>query len=55
MLPLFDKYAPYVFAAYAVAAVILVALVAWPVLRIRKARRELDAAEREQTGEGGAS
>lgn len=44
-MPHFDKYAPYVFWSYGIAAVVLFSLVAWTVLRIINARKKLDAVE----------
>ena len=41
----FDKYAPYVFSAYGIAALVLGGLVLWSVLRLARARRKLDAIE----------
>jgi heme exporter protein CcmD len=46
-MPEFDRYAPFVLAAYAVAIGVLVGLVAWSVIRFELARRRLRDAERE--------
>jgi heme exporter protein CcmD len=45
-MPVYDKYAPYVFAAYGVAALVLGALIIWSVWRLIAARRRLDALEK---------
>jgi len=42
---MFDKYAPYVFSAYGIAALVLGGLVVWSVLRLVHARRKLDVIE----------
>jgi heme exporter protein CcmD len=44
-MPGFDKYAPYVFWSYGIAAFILSAIVVWTVSRVRSARKALDEAE----------
>jgi heme exporter protein CcmD len=46
-MPEFDKYAPFVWWAYAIAGGILVALVIGSVARLARARRRLEEAERE--------
>ena len=45
-MPIYDKYAPYVFASYAVAALVLGGLVLWSMWRVASARKRLEAAER---------
>lgn len=42
---MFDKYAPYVFSAYGIAALVLGGLIVWSVMRLARARRRLDAIE----------
>jgi heme exporter protein CcmD len=42
---MFDKYAPYVFSAYGIAALVLGGLIVWSVMRLARARRKLDAIE----------
>jgi heme exporter protein CcmD len=44
-MPHLDKYAPYVFWSYGIAAVVLVGLVGWTLWRIANARKKLDAVE----------
>ncbi len=41
----YGRYTPYVLWAYGIATAVLVALVAWSVLRVIKARKKLDAIE----------
>lgn len=48
-MPHFDKYAPYIWWAYGVAAVILGGLVLWTILRITGAKKKLDAIEKDDT------
>ena len=43
-----DQYAPYVIAAYAATAVILGGILLQSILSARKAKRELDALDRER-------
>ncbi len=50
-MPVYDKYAPYVFAAYGVAALVLGALVLWSMWRVVSARKKLAAAERAEAGD----
>ena len=50
-MPVYDKYAPYVFSAYGVAALVLGGLVLWSMWRVIAARAKLDAAERAETEE----
>jgi heme exporter protein CcmD len=45
MLPELVKYAPYIYAAYGIAIAVLVGMVIWSVLRIRQAKKKLDALE----------
>jgi heme exporter protein CcmD len=45
MLPELVKYAPYIYSAYGIAIAVLVAMVIWSVLRIRQAKKKLDALE----------
>ncbi len=44
-MPTLDKYAPYVFSAYGIAALVLGGLIVWSVIRLARARRKLDAIE----------
>jgi heme exporter protein CcmD len=44
-MPHFDKYGPYVYAGYGVALGMIVALIAWSILRAVAAKKKLDAAE----------
>lgn len=46
MLPAFDKTAPFIWAAYGVAALTLSGLAAAVLARLRRAKRALEAAER---------
>ena len=50
-MPVYDKYAPYVFAAYGVAALVLGALVLWSMWRVMSARNKLEAAERAEASD----
>ncbi len=54
-MPEFDKYAPYVWTCYAIAAAILVGLGVWTIWRAREARRRLEAVEGEAGARGDAS
>ena len=45
MLPELVKYAPYIYSAYGIAIAVLVGMVIWTVLRIRQAKKKLDALE----------
>ncbi len=47
LVPAFDKTAPYVWAAYGLSALVLVAVAVWILIRARKARRRLDRLERD--------
>lgn len=51
-MPVYDKYAPYVFAAYGVAALVLGGLIVWSVWRLISASRRLDALEKAESGDG---
>jgi heme exporter protein CcmD len=46
-MPEFDKYAPYVWWAYGLAAAVLGGLIVWSLLRASRAKRELEAAEKD--------
>jgi heme exporter protein CcmD len=46
----YGRYTPYVLSAYGIATVVLVALVAWSVLRLIKAKKKLDAIEGQKDG-----
>lgn len=50
-MPVYDKYAPYVFAAYGVAALVLGGLLIWSVWRLIAARRRLDALEKVESAD----
>lgn len=41
----YGRYTPYVLSAYGIATVVLVALVAWSVLRVINAKKKLDVIE----------
>jgi heme exporter protein CcmD len=41
----YGRYTPYVLSAYGIAMAILVALVAWSILRLVNAKKKLDAIE----------
>lgn len=41
----YGRYTPYVLSAYGIAGVVLIALVAWSVLRLINAKKKLDAIE----------
>jgi heme exporter protein CcmD len=53
MLPELDKYAPYIFAAYAIAIAALGGIIAWTVLRSIAAKKKLDALEASETKKDG--
>lgn len=44
----YGRYTPYVLSAYGIAMFVLVALVAWSVLRVINAKKKLDAIEGEK-------
>jgi len=44
-MPEFDKYAPYVWTCYGIAAFILIGMLVLSVMRAQTARRKLDAVE----------
>ncbi len=48
----YDKYAPYVFWSYGIAAVVLTGVVFWTFLRVRAAHRALKDADDEIVGKG---
>ena len=43
MIPVYDKYAPYIWWCYGLTALVLLALVWWSVARARRVRRELES------------
>ena len=43
MIPVYDKYAPYIWACYGITALVLLGLVWWSVARAARARRELES------------
>jgi heme exporter protein CcmD len=45
----YGKYTPYVLTSYGIAAVVIVGLIIWSVMRVSKARRKLTEAERDDT------
>lgn len=52
-MPVYDKYAPYVFSAYGVAALVLGGLVVWSIWRVMSAQRRLAALEKAEAAETG--
>lgn len=54
MIPLFDKYAPYIWACYGITAVVLLGLLVLSINRSAQAKAELEAleAERKRAGDG---
>lgn len=48
----YDKYAPYVFWSYGIAAFVLTGVIVWTVLRVRAAQRALNDAENESAEKG---
>ena len=42
MIPVYDKYAPYIWACYGVSVLVLLALAWWSAARARRVRRELE-------------
>ena len=44
---MFDKYAPYIFSAYGITALVLGGLVIWSVARVAQAKKKLDAIEKD--------
>lgn len=46
-MPVLDKYAPYVFASYGIAAVMLGGLLLWSIWRVMRAKAKLDAIEKD--------
>jgi heme exporter protein CcmD len=51
MLPQFEKYGAFIYAAYAVAIVILAGLVLWSVLRLKFAHDKLNRLEAEEAAD----
>jgi heme exporter protein CcmD len=51
MLPQFEKYGAFIYAAYAVAIVILVGLVLWSALRLKFAHDKLSRLEAEDAAD----
>lgn len=45
----YGKYTPYVLTSYGIAAVVIIGLIVWSVLRLSNARRKLAEAERDDT------
>ena len=45
----YGKYTPYVLTSYGIAAVVIVGLIVWSVVRLSNARRKLAEAERDDT------
>lgn len=60
MLPHFERYGEYIYAAYGIALAILIGLILWSALRLRFAREKLarleaeDAADAQLAKEAGA-
>ena len=52
MLPQFEKYGAFIYAAYAVAILILAGLVLWSMLRLKFAHDKLNRLEAEEAAEG---
>ena len=44
----YGRYTPYILTCYAVAAVVLAGLVVWSIWRLARARKKLEAIEKEQ-------
>jgi heme exporter protein CcmD len=51
MLPHFEKYGAFIYAAYAIAILILVGLVLWSALRLKFARDKLSRLEAEDASD----
>jgi heme exporter protein CcmD len=47
----FDKYAPFVFSAYGIAAVVLGGLTLWTIWRVGRAKKKLDEVEPQKPSE----
>jgi heme exporter protein CcmD len=47
----FDKYAPFVFSAYGIAALVLGGLTLWTIWRVGHAKKKLDAVEPQKASE----
>jgi heme exporter protein CcmD len=45
----YGKYTPYVLTSYGIAAVVIIGLIVWSVVRLSNARRKLAEAERDDT------
>lgn len=43
----YGKYTPYVLTSYGIAAVVIIGLIVWSVVRVSNARRKLAEAERD--------
>lgn len=54
MLPHFEKYAAFIYAAYAIAILILVGLILWSTLRLKFARDKLARLEAEDAADAAA-
>jgi heme exporter protein CcmD len=46
-MPILDRYAPYILAAYGIAVAAIALLVAWTLWRSAQAKKKLDALEQE--------
>lgn len=44
----YGRYTPYVLTSYGIAAVVIVGLLVWSILRVANAKRKLDAVEKEE-------
>ncbi len=44
----YGRYTPYVLTAYGIAAVVVIGLIVWSVLRVINAKKKLDAVETEK-------
>lgn len=48
----YGKYTPYVLTSYGIAAVVIVGLLIWSVLRVTNAQKKLTEAERDDSQQG---
>jgi heme exporter protein CcmD len=44
----YGRYTPYVLISYGIAAVVIVALLVWSVLRVASAKKKLDTVEKDE-------
>ncbi len=45
----YGRYTPYVLTSYGIAAVVIVGLLVWSILRVGNARKKLDTVEKDET------